>query len=334
MADDPTRRKSEPKTKERDSERDADERTDSERVDDRKEREGADKRRDGPSSGESRTDDRVAAAQEAQHPSAESKREASASRGAARSRRSRSARLTEEQIDSPKRQTLVLLGIISVMTVALWVAAKAACNMRTQITRPRKVTVEQIVRTPKHAAMELQQRWAKGDFAGAQELASAAVAAELEKEKHACDSACVSARHAAAERTESTAYVVERDGNLTRVWVRTVGMDKGEQNYVLEVARDRASKQWEIIGRRPARSGEQPVRSAPPPAPAESAASLPDGGSATGTAVDASTSTSVPATAGSASGATSATRAGASMAPPGASASAPTSPPVGSARPQ
>lgn len=269
MADDATRRETERDKQERDSGSDADERRESERAEESKERDGADKRRESRSSSKGRSSDQAAPAAGVEQPSDLQATDASSSRSASRSRRSRSTRLTEEQIDTPKRQTLILLGIISVLTVVLWVAAKAACNMRTQVTRPRKVTVEQIVRTPKHAAIELQQRWAKGDFTGAQELASAAVAAELEKEKNACDRSCASARQAAAEAILSTAFIIDRDGASNRVWVRTVGMPTGEQNYVLEVVRDRSSKQWEIVSRRAAEPGEKPTR--PAPAPADSA---------------------------------------------------------------
>lgn len=172
-------------------------------------------------------------------------------------------KLTEDQINSPRRQTLVLLTVVSLTTILLWVAAKAACNMRTQVTRPRKVTVEQIVRSPKHAAIELQQRWAKADFEGAKELAAPDVDAQLTKEAEACDTACRTKRQAASDEIFSTAYVIERDDDLSRVWVRTIGMPEGERMYVLEVKRPAPGQLYQVVARRRARADEKATRTVP-----------------------------------------------------------------------
>ena len=63
---------------------------------------------------------------------------------------------TEEELDSPTKQTVGMLGILGLMTIIMWALARGACNYHPpKETRvPRKVTIEELAHDPKNAAVE------------------------------------------------------------------------------------------------------------------------------------------------------------------------------------
>src|SRR5690606_27018733 len=73
--------------------------------------------------------------------------------GQRRSKRSSSssrAELSEEQIDSPSKQTLGMLSVVAAATLVMWGVGRAKCNYREvgEGMKPRDVTLEERTRTP------------------------------------------------------------------------------------------------------------------------------------------------------------------------------------------
>ena len=82
--------------------------------------------------------------------------------------------LTEDEIDSPTRQTLGMLGVIGIMTLCMWVFARGGCNYHPpkESRDPRKIELVDLAREPKDAALEFELRLSMKSFGGALELAS------------------------------------------------------------------------------------------------------------------------------------------------------------------
>jgi hypothetical protein len=160
--------------------------------------------------------------------------------------------LTEEEINSPKKQTLYMLGAIAASTVLLWGAARFACNAHPPDSRrARLATTDQLARTPKGAAVELQQRWAGHKFVEALELAKGDVADQLQKDLRDCESnlsACDSKREQLEGKVSSMGELISGDARTAKVRVRTTtGNDT--QTFVLDL--EAAGLLWKAVKRSP-----------------------------------------------------------------------------------
>ena len=110
-------------------------------------------------------------------------RRAKARRQAARSRgprRKLNIPKTEEELNVPKLQTIGMLGSVSALMIIMWFAAKLACNAHPDHLRePRYVSVSQLARDPKNAALEFQTRFTAKDYLLAGEIASGPMADKI-----------------------------------------------------------------------------------------------------------------------------------------------------------
>lgn len=159
----------------------------------------------------------------------------------------------EREIDAPDKLTLSMLGVMGIVTLALWVFARAACNYHPprETRRPRAVKLEELAREPKDAAMEQQLRFAHYDFDGALQLTSGAAAEDVQKAKadcaaHAQD--CAMKRKQAEKSVEATAALLERSATDATVRVTTL------RGGAKEVSLTKLSKQgpiWKVISRGP-----------------------------------------------------------------------------------
>ena len=63
---------------------------------------------------------------------------------------------SEDQIDSPNRQTIGMLSVIAIVTFFLWIFARGGCNYHPpkETRDPRKVDLVDLARDPKDAALE------------------------------------------------------------------------------------------------------------------------------------------------------------------------------------
>ena len=157
---------------------------------------------------------------------------------------------TEEEIDSPTKQTVGMLGVLCIMTVIMWAFARGACNYHPpkETRTPRKVTTVDLAHDPKNAAIELQQRWLTHDFAGALELATGDVTAQIQRDQAACDAACL-AKKPALEKTVLTSAMLTEMGPLgATVRVTSVGVPEGTKAYVMRL--ERADQIWKANDRK------------------------------------------------------------------------------------
>jgi hypothetical protein len=97
--------------------------------------------------------------------------------------------MSEEQIDSPNRQTIGMLSVIAIVTFFLWIFARGGCNYHPpkETRDPRKVDLVDLARDPKEAALEFELRWATNSWGGALELAMGPVVELVKQQQTACD---------------------------------------------------------------------------------------------------------------------------------------------------
>jgi hypothetical protein len=157
---------------------------------------------------------------------------------------------TEEEINSPTKMTVGMLGVLGLLTVIMWALARGGCNYHPpKETRvPRVVTTEDLARDPKNAAIELQQRWLTHDFAGALELATGDVAKQLQAEQAACGGACQAEKKSLAEKVLTSAVVLEANMMSATVRVTSVGLPGGSKAFLLRM--DRADSIWKASMRK------------------------------------------------------------------------------------
>jgi hypothetical protein len=161
---------------------------------------------------------------------------------------------TEEEINSPDKQTLGMLAVLGILTLIMWSFARGACNFHPpkESRRPRTVTTAELARDPKDAAVELQQRWATKNYAGALELSTEALSAEIKSEQAACDAnagACKKERAELAKKVQTVAALLERDMTTAAVRVTTLGLPGGPKTHLMRV--ERADSIWKVTARVP-----------------------------------------------------------------------------------
>jgi hypothetical protein len=146
---------------------------------------------------------------------------------------------TEEEVDSPTKQTVGMLGILGLMTIIMWALARGACNYHPpKETRvPRKVTIDELAHDPKNAALELQQRLVTHNYAGALELATGDAASKVQQEQAACDAACLSTRQKLEATVLSSAVVLDANPIGATVRVTSVGLPGGPKINLMRLTR-------------------------------------------------------------------------------------------------
>jgi hypothetical protein len=194
---------------------------------------------------------------------------------------------TEEEVDSPTKQTVGMLGILGLMTIIMWALARGACNYHPpKETRvPRKVTTAELAADPKDAAIELQQRMLTHNYGGALELATGDAATFVKQQQAACDAACLSTRKALELSVLTSAVILDANplGATARV---TSILPSGSKTYLMRVAR--ADTYWKA-------TDIKPDTGVPFPAPSDAPASAtPDGAPSTPSASAAASTSAAP----------------------------------------
>ena len=167
---------------------------------------------------------------------------------------------TESEIDAPDRLTLVALGFMGIVTLALWGFARGACNYHPprETRRPRPVKTEELARDPKDAALEMQQRLLHLDYAGAEELATGEALAAVQKAKAECQAKaadCAMQRKNREKHVLSTPALLDRQPAAAVVRVTSEVLGKKEVN-LLHV--ERAGQIWKVARRLPDDPNYQP----------------------------------------------------------------------------
>jgi hypothetical protein len=197
---------------------------------------------------------------------------------------------TESEINAPDRLTLVALGFMGVVTLVLWGFARGACNYHPprETRRPRAVKIEELARDPKDAAMELQQRLLRLDFAGAAEVATGEALAAVEKAKTDCMAKpqdCAMQRKNREKHVLSSPALLDRQPASAVVRVTSTVLGKTEAN-LLHV--ERAGQMWKVSRRLPDDPSYKPqgplpmgLQLLPPGSPEGATSAAPDGSAVT-----------------------------------------------------
>jgi hypothetical protein len=153
----------------------------------------------------------------------------------------------EAEINVPDKQTLGYLGAMVLMTLCLWVFARAACNAHPprETRRPRTVKTEELTRDPKSAAVELFQRLGTANFKGAGELVTSTAAPEVEREQKSCesDAAACTDRRKNPQRVVTTGALLEREPAAATIRIDSTVSGK-KQSYIVRVDREGAA--WKV----------------------------------------------------------------------------------------
>ncbi len=149
---------------------------------------------------------------------------------------------TEDEIDSPTKQTVGMLGILGILTVVCWALARGGCNYHPpKETRvPREVTIDELARDPKNAAVELQQRWLTRDFDNALKLASGEVTQQLKVDQAACNAACQGEKKALAAKVLTSAVILDANVMGANTRVTSVGLPGGPKVFLMRMERSDA----------------------------------------------------------------------------------------------
>lgn len=152
--------------------------------------------------------------------------------------------LDEDKINAPSRQTLIVLAVLSFSTLVFWAAGRAACNYSVpgESLTPRKVSLEERTRTPKHVGLEFAQALSGGDFETAKKLAVGEALEAVAKQKAACGS-CADLK-AQRESLKSVATVLQANSVDALVQVKTYGGTKAEQVRFFGVQRE--ERKWRV----------------------------------------------------------------------------------------
>lgn len=161
--------------------------------------------------------------------------------------------LTEAEINVPDIQTLIMLGVLTVTSITMWAFAHAGCNYHPprETRRPRDVTTAELVREPKDAGIEFQQRLLTLNYKGAAEIAAGAAADEVKKEQQSCaaNAAECARRKTAAASAISAAVMLERGPTSAKLRVTTYSLPGGNRSFLTLVERDASG--WKVTAHVP-----------------------------------------------------------------------------------
>jgi hypothetical protein len=159
--------------------------------------------------------------------------------------------MTEEEIDSPTKQTIGMLSVIGIMTMFMWLFARGGCNYHPpkETRDPRKVDLVDLARDPKDAALEFELRWSTKSWGGALELAKGPMLEQVKQQQTACDANPSCAKRASELRSTvaATAQLLERDMMTSVSRVITTGTGGAPEKHIIRVERD--GQIWKTVSR-------------------------------------------------------------------------------------
>lgn len=156
---------------------------------------------------------------------------------------------TEEELNIPKIQTIGMLGVVSIAMIIMWFAAKLACNAHPDHLRePRYVSVNQLARDPKNAALEFQLRITSKDYLLAGEIASGKVAEKIHELLSFCEAnvdTCEKQRLELKDKVTGTAALIDATSGHALVEVTTYVNGENPKTVTLDVAP--FGQVWKVI---------------------------------------------------------------------------------------
>jgi hypothetical protein len=158
---------------------------------------------------------------------------------------------SEDEIDSPNRQTIGMLAVIGIITFFMWIFARGGCNYHPpkETRDPRKVDLVDLARDPKDAAMEFELRYSTKSFGGAVELARGPMVEEVRKQEKACDADPSCAQRASTLRgsVQVAAQLLERDATRATSRIITHGVSAKPETYIIRLERE--GQIWKVVSR-------------------------------------------------------------------------------------
>lgn len=158
---------------------------------------------------------------------------------------------TEDEIDSPNRQTIGMLTVIGILTAFMWIFARGGCNYHPpkETRDPRKVELVDLARDPKDAALEFELRVSTKSFGGALELAKGPLVEQIKQQQTVCDADPGCAQRASNLRSsvQAAAELLERDGTSATSRIITHGVGPAPERHIIKVERD--GQIWKAVSR-------------------------------------------------------------------------------------
>ncbi len=178
----------------------------------------------------------------------------------------------EREIDAPSYQTFGMLAAVSLATLVMWGAGRAACNYHPPETRKaRAMPVAELAKEPKDAAVEMQQRLSTYDFASALQLSKGKVEDEVRRAQQACEANRADCDKKRGDFSDDKVFtageLLSRDGTTASVRVTVNGAEGGKKSYLFGLEKDGAI--WKAVSRGDA-AADMPRR-APVPMPVPTA---------------------------------------------------------------
>ncbi len=159
---------------------------------------------------------------------------------------------TEEALNVPKLQTIVMLALMSLLTLIVWFAARLSCNLHPdQVREPRHYSLAQLAALPKNAGFEFLRRYHEHDLVAAMDLSTDGVLGEMQKKLEECEQdpdACETRRLALEGTVEGVASLIDQKEDTAVVEVTLTAKDIGQKTFTLNVKREGAM--WKVSERR------------------------------------------------------------------------------------
>jgi hypothetical protein len=159
--------------------------------------------------------------------------------------------LTEDEINSPSKKTLGMIGVIGTMTLCMWVFARGGCNYHPpkESRDPRKIELTDLARDPKDAAMEFELRWSTKSFGGAAELAKGPMVEKVKAAQQQCDADPSCAKKASDLRSTVllAAELLERGPTTAVARITTTGTGSPPERHIIRVEREQMI--WKTVSR-------------------------------------------------------------------------------------
>jgi hypothetical protein len=141
-----------------------------------------------------------------------------------------------------------MLGSVSLLMLIMWFAARLACNAHPdQIRDPRYVSVDQLARDPKNAALEFQLRFAAKDLLLAGELVSGKMADMIRERLRSCEGnmePCEKERRDLKDKITGSASLLELSPARAVVEVTTFISNENPQTVTLDLIP--AGQVWKV----------------------------------------------------------------------------------------
>lgn len=162
---------------------------------------------------------------------------------------------TEKELNVPKRETVVMLGLVSLLLLILWFSARLACNAHPdQVREPKHYSTFALTADPKNTAFEFQQQFETGHYEIPMDLSTGPMRKIVDQKMQECEKepdACEEHQQELTGKVESLATVLEQDNRRAIVEIESVFPTGESKTYTFTVTKNK--DQWKVLDRREGR---------------------------------------------------------------------------------